>query len=213
MSDNFYFIKLESKDSNKNSLNYKYLNKILDYIKKHHKTIDETFKLMIIDLLTETNFDYRIFKKILKGAYVMINDNGYFYHKWVKFHKNHLSKQNKNVEPSFSIFNSSSHHSCTSQYRLGNGIIFDTDGQITNTFDLLIGTSCLHKNYICKNKKKCNTWFQLERSRVSSLSNFFQHSIDYLNYVIHGVNIGPFGESPHTEHNDPIIITLKKESR
>jgi len=208
MSDNFYFIK----NRNTNDLNKNSLNKILEYLKRHNKTIDDTFKLMIIDLLTETNLDYYIFKKILKGAYVIINDNGYFYNKWIKFHKNNLNKLNKIVEPSFFyFFNGSSHYSCNSQYRLGNGIIYDTDGQLTNTYDLLISTSCLHKNYICKNKKKCDTWFQLERSRISTLSNFLGHTFDYLNYIIYGNNIGPFGESEHTETNNPIILKLKKE--
>lgn len=211
MSDNFYFIKEDFKDKNKNSFNKNSYNKILEYLKRHHRTIDETFKLIIIDLLTETDFDYHIFKKILKGAYILINDNGYFYNKWIKFHKNHLCIQNKNFDYSF-FSHSSSHYSCNNQFRLGNGIIYDTEGKLTNTYDLLIGTSCLHKNNICKNNKKCDTWFQLERSRLSSFSNFFEHMNDYLNYVLHGFNIGPFGESDHTENNNPIILILKKES-
>jgi hypothetical protein len=55
--------------------------KILKYLDRHHSTIDETFKLMIIDLLTETNFNYYTFKEILKGAYIIVEDNSYFYKK------------------------------------------------------------------------------------------------------------------------------------
>ena len=35
------------------------------------------------------------------------------------------------------------------------------------------------------------------------------HVFDYINYRISGRNIGPFGESEHTEHNDPITLELK----
>ncbi len=182
---------------------------ILKYLKRHEKTIDETFRTIIIDLITKTNFDYYIFKKILNGAYVVIKDNGYFYKKWIKNHKDNLQKQNKALEPIFNMFNSSSHYSCHSQRRLGNGVIYDTNGNITNTFDFLIGTSCLHKSNICKNKKKCHTWFQLERSRISSIFYSIEHTFDYFSYLINGKNIGPFGESEHTESNNPIILKLK----
>jgi hypothetical protein len=189
--------------------------KIIRYLEKHHKTLDDTFKLIIIDLLNETNFDYYIFKKILKGAYVILKDNGYFYKKWILYHKNNLKKKNKLLEPIISnlagqniIFNQSSHISCTNQYRIGNGVIYDTNDDITNMFDLLIGTTCTHKKNC---KKKCDTWFQLERSRLSTYINMFQHAIDYINYIISGRNIGPFGESEHTQNNLPIIIELKKK--
>jgi len=188
-------------------------DRIIKYLTKHKSTLDETFKLIIIDLLTETNFDYYIFKKILNGAFIIIKDNSFFYKKWVSFHKKELKDNNKNLEPIiYDYFNSSSHYSCSNQYRLGNGIIYDTNNNITNTFDLLIGTTCLHKNNICKNKKKCHTWFQLERSRLSTLYNTITHVFDYVNYIIYNKNIGPFGESEHTEFNNPIILNLKRAS-
>ena len=31
------------------------------------------------------------------------------------------------------------------------------------------------------------------------------HGQDFLKYRIHGMNVGPFGFSPHTEMSDPII--------
>jgi len=186
-------------------------DKILKYLNRHKSTLDDTFKLIIIDLLTETNFDYYKFRKILNGAFIIIKDNGYFYKKWVYYHKQVLKKRNKILEPILdNILNSSSHYSCNNQYRLGNGIIYDINDDLTNTFDLLIGTSCLHKNNICKKNKKCHTWFQLERSRISSLYNMMTHVFDYINYKISGRNIGPFGESEHTEFNDPIMLELKK---
>lgn len=190
-------------------------NRIIKYLNRHHSTIDETFKLMIIDLLTETNFDYYTFKQILNGAYVIIKDNGYFYKKWILYHKNNLKKNNKTLEPIFNsmyfFFNSSSHHSCHNQYRLGNGVIYDVNDDVTNMFDFLIGTTCKPKYIECKNIKKCNTWFQLERSRITNFINMIEHTFDYINFKINGRNIGPFGESEHTENNQPIILKLKKE--
>lgn len=192
-------------------MNQDSFDKIIKYLNRHKSTLDDTFKLIIIDLLMETNFNYHIFKKILNGAYVVIKDNGYFYRKWVKYHRQKLKKYNKNLEPIFdSFFNSSSHYSCLNQYRLGKGIIYNMENEVTNTFDLLIGTSCLHKDNICKDKRKCHTWFQLERSRLSTIYNAISHIFDYINYRINGRNIGPFGESEHTENNDPIIVRLKK---
>ena len=168
-------------------------NKLLRYITKHNSTIDETFKLIIIDLLTETNFDYNIFTKILKGAYIIINDNGYFYNKWTKYHKTHLKKNKKEM-----VGFSSSHYSLNTQYRLGSGVIYNVNDEVTNNYDLLIGTQ--------KNK---NTWFQLEKSRLNSMMNMLEHTFDYFSYLINNRNIGPFGESKHTESN-PIILNLRR---
>ena len=172
-------------------------NKLMKYINTHHSTIDETFKLIIIDLLTETNFDYNIFKKILKGAYIIINDSGFFYKKWILYHKKKLEKLKKEL-----ISFNSSHKSCSYQYRLGNGIIYDTNNDVTNNYDLLIGTINNNSN------KKPNTWFQLEKSRLDSFYNTIEHIYDYITYMINNRNIGPFGESAHTEEN-PIILTPK----
>jgi hypothetical protein len=177
-------------------------NKLLKYINTHNSTIDETFKLIIIDLLTETNFNYNIFKKILKGAYIIINDNGLFYKKWVLYHKLNLLKQKKEL-----ISFNSSHKSCSDQYRLGKGIIYDINDDITNNYDLLIGT--ISKDTNCK---KLNTWFQLEKSRLDTFFNTLEHVYNYFTYLINNRNIGPFGESAHTEEN-PIILTLKGELR
>jgi hypothetical protein len=188
--------------------------KIIKYLNRHQSMIDETFKIMIIDLLTETNFDYYTFKEILNGAYIIIEDSGYFYKKWILYHKNTIKKQNKIIEPIFNNFlfflNTSSHNSCSNQYRLGNGVIYNINDEITNIYDFLIGTTCQPKHLVCKKNKKCNTWFQLERSRLTNFINIIGHSFDFINYYINGNNIGPFGESEHTELKNPIIIKLKK---
>jgi len=188
-------------------------NKIIKYLTRHHKTIDDTFKMIIIDLLTNTNFDYIIFKKILHGAHVIIKDKGYFYKKWVLYHKEIEKKKGKKLEPilaNFSgfnmIFNQSSHNSCDNQYRLGNGIIYGLNDEITNLYDLLIGTVKNNAN-VCK--KNNNTWFQLERTRISTFMSSLQHVYDYIQYVVHSRNIGPFGESEHTETNEPIVLYMR----
>ena len=187
-------------------------NKIKKYLNKHHKTIDDTFKMIIIDLLENTNFDYKIFKQILSGAHIIIKDHGKYYKKWVSYHKELEKKKGNKLEPilaNFSgfqmIFNQSSHNSCDNQYRLGNGIIYGINDEITNLYDLLIGTVKNNAN-ICK--KKNHTWFQLEKTRISTVMSSIQHLYDYIQYVIHGRNIGPFGESEHTETNEPIILYI-----
>lgn len=188
-------------------------NKIIKYLKRHNKNLDETFKIIIIDLLNHTNFDYYIFKKMLNGAYITIRDKGVLYKKWVSDHKKILKKNNILSNTMFANLYGielyqSSHASCSLQYRLGNGIIFNLNNDMTNMYDILLGTLCKCKNK-CKCKdNKCDTWFQLERSRISSLLNTFEHVTDYLSYLIHGQNVGPFGNSEHTEHNDPIILYL-----
>ena len=35
------------------------------------------------------------------------------------------------------------------------------------------------------------------------------HGQDFLKYRIHRMNVGPFGFSPHTETQDPIILPFK----
>ena len=165
--------------------------KINKYLLKHNNKMDNTFNEIIIDLIKFTNFNYKIFKKILEGSYVIINDKGYFYKKWVKKYKKDLPN----------IFNNiSSHESYDLQYRLGNGYICSLDGEKSDSFDFLLGTILPHKN----------TWFQLERNRLSSFTNLFSHIFDYLKYLIHNKNIGPFGESNHTQNNNQIILHLKK---
>jgi hypothetical protein len=192
--------------------------RILKYLTRHNKILDETYKIIILDLLNKTNFDYSVFKKMLKGAYVTINDHGYFYKKWILDHKKILRKKNKFLQPILSnlqgmesIFNQSSHDSCSPQYRLGNGIIFNLDNEMTNMYDILLGTNCTHiesSNHDHK-KNKCNTWFQIERSRISNILSTIGHVYDYLTYLVVDQNIGPFGHSEHTETNDPIILKLK----
>jgi hypothetical protein len=163
--------------------------KINKYLLKHNNKMDTTFNEIIIDLIKFTNFNYKIFKKILEGSYVIINDKGYFYKKWVKKYKKNLPN----------IFNNiSSHKSYDLQYRLGNGYICSLDGEKSDSFDFLLGTHKITKN----------TWFQLERNRLTSFTNILGHIYDYLQYLISNKNIGPFGESIHSEKKNQIILNF-----
>ena len=171
--------------------------RINKYLSKHNNKMDNTFTEIIIDLIKFINFNYKIFKKILEGSYVIINDEGYFYKKWVHKYKQDLPKKKL-----YNIFNNiSSHESYDLQYSLGSGYICSLDGQKSDTFDFLLGTI---------NSTKKNTWFQLERNRLSSFINLFSHIFDYLKYLINNKNIGPFGESIHTQKNNQIILYFKK---
>ena len=169
--------------------------KIIDYLEKHKKKIDNSCFLMLCQLLLLTNFNYEHLKKLLKGAYFIIKDNGLFYNKWKKYSKCYKS-----------VFkNSYSHNSCKKTYRIGKNKICNINGDINHNYDCLIGTFCINKNNI---HKYCNTWFQFEKTRLDSISNKLKHSVDYLQYVFTGKNIGPFGKSSNTEIN-PIILNLK----
>lgn len=175
--------------------------KITRYISKHNNKMDNTFSEIIIDLIKFTNFDYKIFKKILEGSYVIINDEGYFYKKWVNKYKKDLPKKKL-----YSIFNNiSSHESYDLQYRLGNGYICSLDGEKSDSFDFLLGTVKTLNTSVLSQK---NTWFQLERNRLTNITNILGHIFDYLNYLINNKNIGPFGESIHSEKKNQIILNF-----
>jgi|688.fasta_scaffold568529_1 hypothetical protein len=169
-------------------------HKVFEYLQKHKDEMDNICTIMICQLLISTNFNYNHLKKLLKGAYFIIKDNGDFYNNWKKY-----SKRNKSIYK-----NCSSHDSCNKQYRIGKNKICNINGHTNYNYDCLIGT-------ICKNKLKheeCNTWFQFERTRLNSITNKLKHSIDYIHHIFSRKNIGPFGKSHNTEDN-PIILKLK----
>ena len=173
--------------------------RVIDYLEKHKDEIDKTCLIMICQLLLLTNFNYNHLKRLLKGAYFIIRDNGIFYNKW-KVHS-------KNIKSIFK--HSSSHDSCNKTYRIGKNKICNINGHINHNFDCVIGTiCCIDKHNSKSSHKHCDTWFQFEKTRVNSIKNKLKHSIDYIQYVFTRKNIGPFGKSSYTENN-PIFLKLK----
>lgn len=172
-------------------------NKVIDYLKKHQDDIDKTCIIMICQLVLLTNFNYDHLRKLMKGAYFIIRDNGSFYHEW--------KTNSKNIK---SIFrHSSSHESCNKTYRVGKNKICNINGNINQNFDCIIGTICCTNNKH-NSHKECDTWFQFEKTRTTGIKNKLKHSIDYIQHILTNKNIGPFGKSSHTENN-PIFLKLK----
>jgi hypothetical protein len=54
------------------------------------------------------------------------------------------------------------------------------------------------------------TWLQLESHPIQDVVSFFGHMIDYINYRRSGDNQGPYGASPHAEHNNPLVLPSPK---
>jgi len=175
-------------------------NKVFNYLEKHNK-MDKVCNIILCELLLYTDFNYNDLKKLLKGGYFIIKDNGYLYNKWKKY-----SKNNDNILKN-------SHYSCNKCYRLGKNKIFNINGNINHNYDCIIGTICYDKNLrndnVLKNHKNCYTWFQFEKTRLNNMINILKHSVDYINYFFFRKNIGPFGNSHNTEKY-PIILKFKK---
>jgi hypothetical protein len=172
-------------------------NKVVDYLIRHKDEMGKTSIIMICHLLLLTNFNYEHLKKLLKGAHFIIRDNGKLYNKWKIFAKDKKSM----------FKHSSSHDSCKKQYRIGKNKICNINGHINHNYDCIIGTNCCN-DYIKNNHEDCNSWFQFERTRINNVSNALKHSFDYIHHIFTRKNIGPFGNSHHTQNN-PIFLKLK----
>jgi hypothetical protein len=143
---------------------------------------------VITDLLLTTNVSIEQFYEILNGAYVVILDNKRFYKTWLK------------TDSKFLEFRTSSHSSNDPQFEIIMGY-----NKNNNIGGLLVGTS------------DKSTWFQLERHAFSSsspdskLRSIGLHGLDFIAYKKSGKNIGPFGESNHTENPwNPIYVKCVK---
>lgn len=127
--------------------------------------------------LDRSNF----FLQILRGAYVMIEDQGRSYDKLQK-----IGNLNERT---------SSHESDAKQFSLTGSFVKE----------------CLFSRKQIKKENgtlHTVTWFQLERYPLKFGSRFL-HLITYILYKLSGHNQGPYGSSPHREKSNPIMVQLK----
>lgn len=166
---------------------------------RNKKTVDKQIYNFLKILIMKSNVETRAFDQILRGAFVILQDNGAVYEQFKKYGRpvDYVNYGPVKVYPS-------SHWSAASQYRLGKGEIFDKEGNKNTTFDLLVGTSILPDFQGC-------TWFQFENSRIETVLQMVLHVKDFLKYVgTDSGNIGAFGNSPYTElkKKGPLIVQM-----
>lgn len=174
---------------------------LLQYIEmiRNKKTVDKQIYDFLKILIMKSNIETRAFDQILRGAFVILQDQGAIYEKFKKYGRpvDFVNYGPVRVYPS-------SHWSASGQYRLGKGELFDKEGHKNATFDLLVGTSILPDFQGC-------TWFQFENSRIETLAQMVFHVKDFLKYVgTDAGNIGAFGNSPYTElkQKGPLIVQM-----
>jgi len=170
--------------------------------------VDPLIKEFIKKLILYTNIDRDGLSEIYKGAFVVIQDKGFFYDDIVKDKKNssklRICITNKTVPDT-------SHDSVydSPQYRLGAGILYgcsdegacDADKR-NATFDCLIGKSPIPDLY-------GNTWFQFEYANLLGFWNkIVLHGYSFLAHKISGKNVGPLGNSEYAEYVKPLILTV-----
>ncbi|CAF1516371.1 unnamed protein product [Didymodactylos carnosus] len=124
------------------------------------------------------------------GSHIIVQDDGVLYSRWSRMTQ--------------AIRRVSSHYkkSKVRQYGLPFG-----------TYQFLFGKTSPHG---------CS-WFQMEAHAFNpqaiiqdprnGLGIVLEHGEDFLKYRITGENVGPFGFSPHTETNNPIILPFTNVSR
>ena len=174
---------------------------LMDYINmiRNKKTVDNQIYNFLKILIRKTNIEKRAFEQILRGAFVILQDDGAIYE---QFKKHGRLVQHVSYGP-VKVY-SSSHWSERTQYRLGKGELFDQHGNKNATFDLLVGTSILPDFQGC-------TWFQFENSRIETIAQMVYHVKDFIKYVGTDLgNIGAFGNSPYTElkQKGPLLVEM-----
>ena len=174
---------------------------LLQYIDmiRNKKTVDKQIYNFLKILIMKSNIETRAFDQIMRGAFVILQDQGAIYEKFKKYGRpvEYVNYGPVRVYPS-------SHWSASGQYRLGKGELFDKEGRKNATFDLLVGTSILPDFQGC-------TWFQFENSRIETIAQMVFHVKDFLKYVgTDAGNIGAFGNSPYTElkQKGPLIVQM-----
>jgi hypothetical protein len=166
--------------------------------------VDPQISKFILNIIMYTNINYEGLQELYKGAFVIIQDNGFFYSNF---------KCPDRICDTRKLVSESSHESVykTPQYRIGNGVLYNcsSDGKCSKlpadtnkVFDLLIGTSVLPLFY-------GNTWFQFEYANLLTPWNKWAlHAYSFIQYKIHSQNIGPLGNSPYLEYTQPLVLSV-----
>ncbi|KAG9416562.1 hypothetical protein AC1031_000961 [Aphanomyces cochlioides] len=128
------------------------------------------------------NRQRKLMMEVVKGAHVIIeNDNGRFYELFKTISSDTYSRI-------------SSHYSNDVQYGVPQGALLDT---------LLTGTTSAN-----------DSWFQFEGANWDPFQrpvDSFLHCLNYIEYKIRGVQVGPLGTSSHTDRN-PLRIPFRNQS-
>ena len=173
---------------------------MLESIKNEQNVHNDIYNFLKY-LINKTNIDKDTFNEIMNGAFIILKDDGAFYRNF-KPDGFVINYETSMLIPAGMSIHKSSHWSGNLQYRLGKGELI-TGSKKSKSFDLLVGTSVLPNFNGC-------TWFQFENSRITSIFEFLEHSVDFLKYQTGSIqgNIGPFGNSKYTElkYNGPLIV-------
>ncbi|CAM4887464.1 unnamed protein product [Rotaria socialis] len=117
-----------------------------------------------------------------QGSHIITIDNGLLYDTWSK--------------------SPSAHPRISSHYR---NIPLQQYGIRFRDHQLLFGKTTLNGS----------TWFQMEAHGFAPTEIYddpnlaIYHGQDFLKYQFHGMNVGPFGFSPHTELTGPLILPYR----
>ena len=155
-------------------------------LEKMEKITNEELYLMtyLHEYVDWTGIDQKqAIAEILCGGYVYFDDGGQTYHHW----SNHLEDKQSRI---------SSHQS--------NGFKqYSIQGQIVK--EMLFSKKII-KDDLGISKEV--SWFQCERFNIKN-GQFFRHLGTWFLYKLRKKNQGPYGESAHTEHYNPLILRLK----
>lgn len=126
----------------------------------------------------------KVITEILCGAYVMFEDGGQLYEDWKKSLEDKQSRYSSHQSDGFTQY--SIQGEVIKELLFSQKIIKNTDGSTSIA-----------------------SWCQCERYSLE-VGEFFQHMGTWLLYKIRRKNQGPHGESVHTEHQNPLILRLRK---
>jgi hypothetical protein len=170
--------------------------------------VDTLIKEFIMKLILYTNINRDGLREIYNGAFVIIQDEGFFYDSIVT-EKNSDKLRVCITKKSIPDTSHDSVHTAP-QYRIGRGILYDCrEGtcdvtRSNSSFDCLIGKSPIPDLY-------GNTWFQFEYANLLGLWNVVLHGLSFVRHKVSGKNVGPLGKSEYAEYVKPLILTVCNE--